>query len=137
MKKLILILFAGLTILSGCAGTDKYTPVDYSILGGGSWFVKYAPGAAVFNSKKEYYSFLTTRAISRSRIVDKFDFSKNSMLAAFIGKEAAGGFGLRVKNVTEIEKMIIVTAEKVKGAEPVYLISIPKTDKQARLILEK
>lgn len=136
MKKFIPVILIGLLMISGCAGADKSAGMQYSVLSGGKDFSKPIKGAKIFNSSDEYAAFLMARAMKKNDPVEKFDFEKSSLLVVYLGKEASDGFGLEIKDLSNADDKLTVTAAMVKGAEPIYYISIPKTDKQAELVTE-
>ena len=143
MIKILPAVFCLFALISGCtsAGNVQSTEyAEYSFFYSGKEFSKTENGAKVFNSALEYKHFLMARAIKKHNMLDSFDFERNSLVVAYLGREAEEGFGLKVLSVRMSEDKVLVTAEKVTADDkntPQQFIVIPKTDKDAELRLIK
>jgi len=141
MKKITIITLALLVLaFSGCATTDQKTELNYTVLNGGKVFSKPLSSAKIFNSEKEYNSFLMARAIRTADLVRNFDFENSSLLVVYLGKRALEGYGLEIVSITEEPDRIAVYAREIKSdgkKTSQYYLSIKKTDKKADLILKR
>ena len=138
MKKFSLIVTLLALMISGCATTDKAQKINYSVFHAGKEFSKTLRGAKVFNSASEYNDFLMARAIKAKGFIDNFDFTTKSVLVVYLGKKAEEGFGLKIKSVEDGSEIIVTAVEtSPKDSDaPQYFISIDKTQKKAKLIIE-
>jgi len=138
MKNIFLIITALVFIIAGCASAEKSMKLDYTIYNSDKNFSKPLRGAKIFNSADEYNDFLMARAMKKASVLKDFDFINNSLLVVYLGREADEGRGLDIKSVTE-EDEILVTATMTDASaskSPQYFLTIKKTDKKAKLIIE-
>ncbi len=127
-----MIIIALTLLVFGCTTTEKTANVNYFVVHAGKEFSKPLRGAKIFNSASEYRGFLMARAIKANDVVDKFDFEKKSLLVVFLGKRAEEGYGLKINNIEDADKIIVRASETLpkESDAPQYFLAIDKTDKK-------
>ncbi len=89
----------------------------------------------VINDQTELKKILTKiGASSKFPDTSSFDFSMNTLIAVFQGKEPSGGYSIEITKIIEVDKIIVTVMEKSPGlgcvtttetTNPYHIIKIP------------
>lgn len=121
MKKIILVPFA--VLLFSCNSTKKATDAKpatevkkpstelYQVLSESGYQGKEEKSFEVI---KDNYSLEKLYTAINDPQIPKVDFSKSRIVALFLGQRTSGGYGIKVKSVSEKGDKIYVTVEETK-----------------------
>lgn len=130
-------------LLASCNSSKKVmmkgTQIKYiEVLSGGQSNVGKASNV-IINSKKELEEIYATINKNRtpSFIIPVIDFSKETVIALFMGSKSSGGYSTYIKQIEVQSKTISITIEKKYPTgmvisvltQPFYIAKIPKSNK--------
>ena len=145
MKKVVFLSVMGMALLSCCSqkknaaegnAVSKTEKMDTTIkvLNQGGYGGRQTAGNVVITSRKELISLYSELKWDN---VPDVDFTKNNVVALFMGRQSTGGNSISISNLTIEGNTAFVTVEKKypEGAatmaltEPYYVAAITKTEK--------
>ena len=140
MKKAVtaaLLLIAAFSV--SFAMTDRYSIAKYKRVEGMPAFTKQDFGAKIFNSEKEFGSWMRTKQASGASVPSGADYKDSSLLVAYLG-QGGGGKCIRVTRIDKTHKYFVVYAEPAKCSKewphPYIYFRLNKTDKTAKIIMK-
>ncbi len=140
---LLAVPFLSLIGFSGCSnqGSDE-TKLSMEIILDGTFSAIEEKREVLINTNEQYQALMSDiyKNLDQMPRIPVVDFSKNSVVAVFIGPRNNGGYMVTIDSITEGSKNISVNVtESAPGKDcvvteaitkPFSIVKIPKTDKE-------
>ncbi|KXK50798.1 MAG: hypothetical protein UZ05_CHB002001562 [Chlorobi bacterium OLB5] len=140
---IFLFLFTGIMFLNGCtnSGSDE-TKLAMEIVIDGTYSGVDEKREMLINNNDDYQKIMNEvyKNLDQMPRIPVVDFTKNSLVAVFIGERRNGGFLVNIDSILEGSKSITVNVtETTPGVncmvtdvitKPYTIVKIPKTDKK-------